>query len=149
MKKKPAAAFSLVEVVLAVGIVAFVGLALLGLFSVGLNISRESSEELQATHVAQSLLAKRQAAPVAQISGLPLPPLDTATNRDKGNPVLLDDQGKPVSDPAAADFGMIYRIAPRPSGRSSDVYLCLFWPGRAPADQAQQKVEMFTVMPLP
>lgn len=49
-------AFSLVEVVLALGVAAVAFTAIMGLFPLGLDVSRETQEETQAALIAQSIL---------------------------------------------------------------------------------------------
>ena len=50
-------AFSLVEVVLALGIVAFATLAILGVFPAGLSTSHAAQNETRATQIAQDILS--------------------------------------------------------------------------------------------
>lgn len=50
-------AFSLVEVVLALGVVSFAIVAILGLIPMGLQTSHSSQDETRAAHIAQSILA--------------------------------------------------------------------------------------------
>ncbi len=50
-------AFSLVEVVLALGIVSFAIVAILGLIPTGLQTSHSSQDETRAAQIAQSILA--------------------------------------------------------------------------------------------
>lgn len=138
--------FSLVEVVLALGVISFAGMALLGVFSLGLDVNRESAEELEATHIAQSLLAERRAAP--ESPGL-LSPLSQAGEASKLAPLFLTREGEVTGQVTEAQYGLVYRITPSDSGAVSRVYLCLFWPAAAGADHAQGRVELFTVIPLP
>jgi type II secretory pathway pseudopilin PulG len=53
---KSASAFSLVEVVLALGVAAVAFTSIMGLFPLGLDMSRETHEETQAALIAQSIL---------------------------------------------------------------------------------------------
>lgn len=53
---KSSAGFSLVEVVLALGVAAVAFTAIMGLFPLGLDLSRETHEETQAALLAQSIL---------------------------------------------------------------------------------------------
>lgn len=53
---KSSAGFSLVEVVLALGVAAVAFTAIMGLFPLGLDLSRETHEETQAALIAQSIL---------------------------------------------------------------------------------------------
>jgi len=148
MRKSTQRAFSLVEVVLALAIISFAVMVLLGIFSVGLNTNRESVEELEATHIAQSMLAERRAAPVVDNATLVLPQLNAAAAVAKDSPVLLTQNGTRTTEMEDARYGMIYRINPAANGNSSQVYVCLFWPAPAGADNAQGRVEMITNIPL-
>ncbi len=55
--------FSLIEVMIALGVVVFALVALCGLLSSGLKVARQAKTELFAAQVASSLLAERRAAP--------------------------------------------------------------------------------------
>lgn len=147
---KKAAAFSLIEVVLAVGIFAFVAVALIGLFSYGLKINRESVDEMEATALAQSLLSSRVAAPTNALTNCALPRLDQAAEILPSAPVFVSSDGTPVLQGTDARFGLVYRVEPQPvpAGVSS-VYLCLFWPAQADADKAQGRCEIFRTVALP
>ena len=54
--KRDAGAFSLTEVVIAMGVAAIAFTSIIGLFPLGLNMSKESYEQTQAALVAQSIL---------------------------------------------------------------------------------------------
>ncbi|MEM1060354.1 MAG: hypothetical protein AAGK14_14015 [Verrucomicrobiota bacterium] len=145
-------AFSLVEVVLALAIISFVVMVLLGMFSVGLNTNRDSVEELEATHIAQSMLAERRAAPLVENNDFLLPRIDRAASQPTDNPVLLTSEGVRL-DPEAIDFNpsevryaLVYDISPDNAGNSSHVYVCLFWPPEAGADNASGRVEFVTAI---
>jgi hypothetical protein len=73
-------AFSLVEVVIALGIVAFCIVAILSLFSLGLRQARDSSAEMRAASLASSLVARMRAAPRGDLTGegFPFGPLTNA-----------------------------------------------------------------------
>ena len=58
--KKASAGFSLVEVVLALALVVFAMVAMLGLVPVGLKQNRESIEETRAAHLAQTVFTTLQ-----------------------------------------------------------------------------------------
>ncbi len=57
IRKQSGASFSLVEVVLALGVVGFAIIAILGVIPVGLKASRGSQDETRAAHIAQSIFA--------------------------------------------------------------------------------------------
>lgn len=147
---KKASAFSLIEVVLAVGIFAFVAVALIGLFSYGLKINRESVDEMEATALAQSLLSTRAAAPTNTLTNCALPRLDQPVEIAPSAPVFISADGTLVPQGTAARFGLVYRVQPQPvpAGVSS-VYVCLYWPAQAEADKAQGRCEIFRTVALP
>ena len=67
MNRRFSAAFSLVEVVLAIGVIAFAVVAILGLLPVGLSTNHSSQGETRATQIAQDIFAalENQARPLA------------------------------------------------------------------------------------
>jgi len=151
---KPAAcrAFSLVEVVLALGICAFVLVALIGLFSAGLRASRESEEQVQAANLASQLLATRTASPRsdAKLANFAIPAAALTNSYGdiygaSGVTVGLD--GRTNSTPA-------YRALCRAGtnaltgSRVSQVYLLLTWPPQAPIANAVGRYEVVTYVPL-
>ncbi len=70
------AAFSLVEVVVALGIFTFALVAIIGLFVTGLNTNKESSDQIQAANFASLLISSRRALPTNVIANFALPPLN-------------------------------------------------------------------------
>lgn len=147
---KKTGAFSLIEVVLAVGIFAFVAVALIGLFSYGLKINRESVDEMEATALAQSLLNTRKAAPTNILTNCALPALNQTAEIPPASPAYVSADGASVDAADVARFGLVYRIRPQPAPAGvSSVYLCLFWPAQAGADKAQGRCELLSTVPLP
>jgi uncharacterized protein (TIGR02598 family) len=74
------AAFSLVEVVVALGIFTFALVAIIGLFVTGLNTNKESSDQIQAANFASLLISTRRAVPTdptaTTLTNFALPPLN-------------------------------------------------------------------------
>jgi type II secretory pathway pseudopilin PulG len=150
--KHPTRAFSLVEVVLALGICAFVLVALIGLFSTGLRTGRESEEQVQAANLASQILATRLAAPTtsSNLNNFAIP-LTALTNSygdvyaSSGGLVGLD--GRTNSTPA-------YRIICRAGTnaqtgpRLAQVYVMLSWPYQASISNAAGRYEALTYVPL-
>jgi type II secretory pathway pseudopilin PulG len=62
--------FSLVEVVLALGIVSFALVAILGLFSVGLRGTQESEQTIDAANLGAAMLGRRLASPTTDLPAL-------------------------------------------------------------------------------
>jgi type II secretory pathway pseudopilin PulG len=61
--KRPAAAFSLVEVVLALGVIGFALLAIIGLLPIGLQSGRASIQETRANHLAEQIFSTLRSQP--------------------------------------------------------------------------------------
>lgn len=141
--------FSLVEVVLAFGILAFAITALLGAFAVGMHSDRESIEELQATHIMQTMIAERRAAPALADTNFLLPALTNASSRGSSDPVSLNEIGRPLSGSRTGKYGLVYRVTPNAATNSAAVYCAIYWPGQGVPAQAQGRVEMATRIALP
>jgi uncharacterized protein (TIGR02598 family) len=141
--------FSLVEVVMALGILAFAITALLGAFAVGMNTDRESIEELEATHILQTIIAERRANPVLTNTNMLLPVLNTNSDRSSSNAMSLDEIGRLQPGVRSGKFGLLYRVTTAPNTNSASVYCAIYWPGRATPDNAQGRVEMTTRIALP
>jgi uncharacterized protein (TIGR02598 family) len=145
----PTKAFSMVEVVLALGIMSFCIIALIGLFSVGVNTSKESAEEMLAAHIMQSLLTTRRAAPDKDLDAtFPLPKI---LSDDAKSDILLDANGNITTTLSSARYRFSYRI----TGTSSNVapitvvYLRLAWPAQATGGNIQGAYEITTNLPRP
>ena len=130
----PPGGFSLVEVALAVGIVAFCLLALIGVTGVGMVNNRESLMEMRAAHAVEAILAARRAAPFSTsgafaADSMPLGSLAVPTVGTVSNPISA--AGTVVS--TNPDFLFIHRVEPDPVGRSSLVQASAGWPPEAPS----------------
>ena len=93
------AGFSLVEVVLALGICSFGIVALVGLFSAGVQASKESQDQIQAANLASLLVAVRAASPTNALPGFVIPPLAAAYAATTN---LVGYDGMVTNDAAAA-----------------------------------------------
>src|ERR1700744_1735196 len=67
-ERRKSRAFSLIEVVVALGIVTFAGFALIGLFSVGLKNTRDSKMQLQAATIMEQMCSVRRSAATNDLS---------------------------------------------------------------------------------
>ncbi len=160
-------AFSLVEVVVALGIFVFVGFALIGVLSVGIQSNRDSKEQLQASNIMEFLCSTRRAAPVTDISSagtgsqpnFPLPVLFSSAwpNSSTNNftsPIYLNWDGASTTQ-ANAIFGLLFNITgpatytPRSNPGFSTVYVCVYWPAQAPPKAASGHVEVTSTFALP
>ena len=135
-------AFSLVEVVLALGIFSFCILAIMGLFSVGLDSTKASEEEIKAANLASSLLCRIRSAPNANLTALdfPFPPVMgnvSGTVFDYGveSPIYIRADGSQATSAMDAQAGNGYAVAAAAyqdlSGRTTRFNLTLWWPATA------------------
>jgi type II secretory pathway pseudopilin PulG len=123
-------AFSLIEVVLALAVMTFALVAVVGLFSVGLRTNKESSDQLQATDIASLLIASRRAQPTGVLTNFALPPLNVALTSNSV-PVNLALDGTIAPTAAAAPFKLNYIVGTSDNPKVANVYLLLWWPGSA------------------
>lgn len=155
MKETGFRAFSLIEVVLALGICAFVLVAMLGLFSTGLRAGRESEEQVQAANLASQILATRMASPTNDAHTLDFAiPASALTNAyadilgSEGGFVGLDGRTNVSASNAA------YRLFARAGtngltgARTAQVYLMLSWPPQAALSNAAGRYETLTYLSL-
>ncbi|MGB8356031.1 MAG: type II secretion system protein [Chthoniobacteraceae bacterium] len=153
-----ASAFSLIEVVIALGIFIFALVAIDGLFFVGLNANKSSSEQIQAANVASLLISTRRALPTNAIANFALPPLNVAypTNAIYVNAVATDGTvGTATSIPA---YDLFYQGGTNATtgAHLAQVHLLLSWPPAAagtgtatPSNNPSTRFEMTTQIALP
>jgi type II secretory pathway pseudopilin PulG len=123
-------AFSLVEVVLALGLISFALVTILGLFSIGVKINKESSDQIQAADLASRILALRRALPISNDSNLPIPPLTNTVLITNSQPILVAISGTTVTNnvPTSDIYNLNYRISPASTTNLMNVYLLLWGP---------------------
>ena len=153
MRPRTAAAFSLVEVVVALGIFTFCITVLLGLIPVGLKSARSVSEEANAVHIASSVFGLWQVIPTNfTTSALTISNVFTniGTVGAAGSSTnYFDSAGVQVNGLNNASLAMFYRAtslgAAVPGGW--DVELRFQWPARsasnAPGVQSRTFREVF------
>jgi type II secretory pathway pseudopilin PulG len=152
MKRPGRRAFTLIEVVLALGVISFALIAILGLFSLGLKTNAESSGQIRAANLASLLVAVRRGATTNTITGFALPPLNVgATNTVV---VGIDGRTNPSGTlPAADTYKLEYQISPSPLlPHVADVYLLLWWPSTLaapPTNNPSGYYELSTEATLP
>jgi type II secretory pathway pseudopilin PulG len=160
-------AFSLVEVVLALGIFIFAGFALVGLLGVGLQNGSDSKQALQAATIAEAICSTRQAAPTADFTvggsaqpNFPLPILSApsvSNNISPLKPVYLTwDGAQTTLASGTARFGLLYNIdvpanyVKSVSPGAAPVYLYVYWPAQAvPTAAGTSHFELTTTFALP
>ena len=140
--------FSLIEVMIALGVVVFALVALCGLLSTGLQVARKAKTEFFAAQIASSLLAERRAAPLATLpAGHPLPSMTNSNSVATMRKETLDRTGK-ITTGADAYYSMYYQIVPSDEGVSR-VFLALVHPpqsstGYAAVSQGEENYEITT-----
>lgn len=156
--------FNLVEVVLALGLVSFVLIAILGLFSVGLRGTQESEATINASNLAAVMLGKRLAAPTndlpalnGQNFGLPkVPAIDSLpTTPSWTRPSLMigsggyeaagDDRAYRLSYDYWRDTNSTYGS----DSRQLKVHIVLSSPPDAALDRAATRYEVITSCLMP
>ncbi len=101
--------FSLTEVVIALGLVVFALVALFGLLSSGLNISRDSKSEMFSAQMVSTLLAERRSLPTNDQLASPILPLNVSSGGLQTR--FLDRNGEVVSRDLAY-AGLAFEIEP-------------------------------------
>ena len=147
------AAFSLVEVVVALGIFTFALVAIVGLFVTGLNTNKESSDQIQGANFASLLISTRRALPTNVIANFALPPLNVpystaGTYLTNATGVAAD--GTTNGTPA---YNLFYQAGTSTLTGShlALVHLVLWWPlaAAAPTNNPGSRYEVTTQIALP
>ena len=148
-------AFSLVEVVLALGVCAFVLIALIGLFSNAWRSSRESEDQIQAANFASRFLGVSSAASSSSANpgGLSPARLTQAYGNAFSSASLFLDSTGALSANLPPDAA--YRITclsgtnAATGPQVSQVYLKLSWPPQAGLTNEVGRYEIVTYVLLP
>lgn len=96
-------AFSLVEVVIALGVIAFAFVPMVGMLPLGLDVSRQAIDTTVAAQIAQQLNTEAQQTDFSRLSEL--------AEASLAAPAYFDDQGNKVAASADAIYEAIYDIA--------------------------------------
>ena len=131
------AGFSLIEVVIALGIFSFCIVAIVGLLPVGMNSVRSVSNENNAIHIASSIEGIWQVAP----QGSTITMSNIITNLAISAPVAnasyyFDEFGEPLASGTGATLMMNYKTAVL-SGNSTTVNMTFSWPPGAASTNYQ------------
>lgn len=120
-------AFSLVEVAMAVGIVAFGLIAIFGLLPISLTTTRTISSEGMATDILTGLAEDLQVERGTPADATPLYGLAVGT--DTNGSVLFNQAGLPASDPSEAAYKADWRRWTTNNGASARIiHLSVGWP---------------------
>jgi type II secretory pathway pseudopilin PulG len=157
-KRAGIAAFSLVEVVLAIGICSFALIAVLGLFTTGLQSNQKSEQGIQAANLASMLIALRTASPTNAMPNLPNFAIPTSAmtnayaNAYSGNSLTnyvgLDGQ---TTNAAGAAYLISCRAGTNALTGSglAQVYVMLSWPPQLnPANANAGRYEIIAQIPI-
>jgi len=110
---KATAAFSLVEVVMAIGIVSFSLILLVALLPIGLKSNRDSMQESLAVNLLQSMIADRQASAFFTNSAIyNLPSIANVTNMISGTNFIMENCVTTNAQPTVARYCVTYTIYP-------------------------------------
>lgn len=148
--------FSLVEVVLALGIVGFVLAALIGMITTGLRDSQRAADEVAAANLASVLISQRRALPIATAGvaqDFVIPPVNVDLQAnvvpEALAPIFLNQAGEQVPR-AEGYFRCTRRIKTTPEG-VSEVYLSLSTPPIEEDDAARTRAryEVITHIRVP
>jgi hypothetical protein len=140
----------LVEILFALGLLTFVLVTILGLFTLGLTTGRESEDTLEASNLSTAILGRLRANPEgATVNPLPLPKLTYnaaggETQIEKGT-IYIDEKGD-TAPQVGAKYSLYYEFNRQPSGSASPatVYLRLGWP--VPASGTKAPVNDFKIV---
>jgi uncharacterized protein (TIGR02598 family) len=157
------AAFSLIEVTLAIGVVAFCLLAIFGLIPIGLRTNKAAVQQTAANGILSAVIADLRATP----STLPLGsgttsqefgifiPANTVTS---GTTLYFDGSGQPTSalngipsggqTPAQSEYLLTVNFIPSPSGPRAATFVNLevSWPAASGTANAEGSVQDFVAL---
>lgn len=135
-------AFSLVEVVISIGIVGFVILAILGLLSLGLQTSRESSKDTALALATQQVDAWSRSQPFSLLSSIAGSSSNTVFFFNAEGNLVRTESGSPVTE---SDGNSLYscEVSAHESSVSPHFIQLRYrfeWPLSAPAETRKQRV---------
>lgn len=142
--EKTAAAFSLVEVILALGLASFALIALVGLLSVAFRSNQDTAEETRAISILETMVADRMASAKGSNSTIyGIPPLTTAN----ASTLYVKDDGSLSPSATEARFRVDIRSQPATGqGRPGYMHFLASWPaGTNPG--AGSRIEILSSFP--
>ena len=125
------AGFSLIEVVIALGIFSFCIVAIVGLLPVGMNSVRSVSNENNAFHIASSIEGIWQAAPLGSTITIPNIITNLPISTSKNATYYFDEFGEPLASSTGASLKMSYttvNYTAAGTGNSTTVNMTFSWP---------------------
>ena len=152
--------FSLIEVVVALGIFIFAMVAINGLFFVGLDANKSSSEQIQAANVASLLISTRRSLPTNAMTNtmtmFALPPLNVVCTGTTVRGVATDGTAYVSGTSPYAAYDVYYQGGPTAmtGPHLAQVHLLLSWPpstaaSPTPSNNPSTRFEVTTQIALP
>jgi uncharacterized protein (TIGR02598 family) len=137
-------AFSLAEVVVALGVISFAIVAILGVLPTGLQSGKSSQDETRATQIAQTIFASVSSQASVQFDNVNLLLNDNRTNvafHLSGSEAIpafyADNLGKLTGDATEANYQITITTNSAPAGfdagNANQVTIHVAWPAKAPA----------------
>lgn len=108
-----ASAFSLVEVVLALGVISFAIVGIMGLFPVAMRTGQESQRETRATHIARKIYSDLKAGPATNTFLCTTPGnFQTINLANPSSPyeIYFNNQGEPVGTSPGPDSEFVVNV---------------------------------------
>jgi len=147
-RRLPRDAFSLVEVVVAIGVVAFVLIAIFSLTTVSLKVNRDAVEQMQAANILTATLRMRRAFPFetstsTDVGRLALGSLSNASPAGVYFTNWVNASGQTTtSNSLDAAFRVLSQVTTNSVTRSSQVFLRMEWPVRSPVSSYEVATEI-------
>lgn len=148
-----APAFTLVEVVVALGICTFALVAMVGMLDTGLQSGRDSEDQIQATNLASLLISTRMAAPTNTIANFAIPA--SAMTNGYGNAYSTGTNYVGFDGRLTNSVNAAYQITCEAGTNAmtgsgvSQVYLMLSWPAELNVtNSAAKRYELLTYIPI-
>ncbi len=142
-------AFSLVEIVIAVGIFSFVIVAVMGTMSVALSSTRDSEMKLSATHTSAMIVGTLKANPASGTNtSFPISAITNGYPGGSAKDIYVDRLGL-KTDQAGAAFRIAWKLTK--DATLTNLYFCnieLAWPPAAPTN-AVSSYRVATAILLP
>jgi len=95
--------FSLVEVILAIGVIAFAFIPMVGMLPMGLDLSRQAIDTTVQAQIVQQLTTEVQQTDFSRLADL--------ASASTASPYYFDDQGNQVTDPNNAIYQAVFAIS--------------------------------------
>ena len=138
------AGFSLIEVVIALGIFAFCIVAIVGLLPVGMNSVRSVSNENNAIHIASSIEGIWQVAPLGSTITMPNIINNLSISTSQNSTYYFNEFGEPLANSTGASLKMSYttvNYTAAGTGNATTVNMAFSWPPGAGNPNNQTKRE--------